>query len=131
MRALGLPVRLYQTSVFALSGLIAGFAGTLTAQHTMFITPELLHWTTSGELLVMAILGGLGTLIGSIIGAAMVTLLRHELSNITDYWGLWLGFFLILTVLTGRNGLVGWLDAGRRAFMRRDSNSETKIDAAR
>lgn len=131
MRALGLPVRFYQTSVFALSGLLAGFAGTLTAQHTMFITPQLLHWTTSGELLVMAILGGLGTLIGPVIGAAMVTLLRHELSNFTDYWGLWLGLFLILTVLTGRNGLVGWLDAGRRSLMRRRRSVETETDAAR
>ncbi|HSG94146.1 MAG TPA: branched-chain amino acid ABC transporter permease, partial [Afifellaceae bacterium] len=96
LRALGLPVRAYQTSVFAFSGALAGFAGTLSAQHTQFITPGLLHWTTSGEVLVMVILGGLGTLVGPVIGAAMLTLLRHELSNFTDYWGFWLGFFLIL-----------------------------------
>lgn len=112
LRALGLPVRAYQTSIFALSGAIAGFAGTLSAQHTQFITPDLLHWTTSGEVLVMVILGGLGTLVGPVIGAAMLTLLRHELSNVTDYWGFWLGFFLILIVLGGKNGIVGWLAAG-------------------
>ncbi len=112
MRALGLPVRAYQTSIFALSGALAGFAGTLSAQHTQFITPNLLHWTTSGEVLVMVILGGLGTLVGPIIGAVMLTLLRHELSNVTDYWGFWLGFFLILIVLGGKNGIVGWLAAG-------------------
>lgn len=112
LRALGLPVRAYQTSIFALSGAIAGFAGTLSAQHTQFITPDLLHWTTSGEVLVMVILGGLGTLVGPVIGAAMLTLLRHELSNVTDYWGFWLGFFLILIVLGGKNGIVGWLSAG-------------------
>jgi len=112
MRALGLPVRAYQTSIFALSGAIAGFAGTLSAQHTQFITPDLLHWTTSGEVLIMVILGGLGTLIGPVIGAAVLTLLRHELSNVTDYWGFWLGVFLILIVLGGKNGIVGWLAAG-------------------
>ena len=112
LRALGLPVRAYQTSIFALSGAIAGFAGTLSAQHTQFITPDLLHWTTSGEVLVMVILGGLGTLVGPVIGAAVLTLLRHELSNVTDYWGFWLGFFLILIVLGGKNGIVGWLAAG-------------------
>ncbi len=112
LRALGLPVRAYQTSIFAFSGALAGFAGTLSAQHTQFITPDLLHWTTSGEVLVMVIVGGLGTLIGPVIGAAMLTLLRHELSNVTDYWGFWLGFFLILIVLGGKNGIVGWLSAG-------------------
>jgi branched-chain amino acid transport system permease protein len=112
MRALGLPVRAYQTSIFAFSGALAGFAGTLSAQHTQFITPNLLHWTTSGEVLVMVILGGLGTLVGPVIGAAVLTLLRHELSNVTDYWGFWLGFFLILIVLGGKNGIVGWLAAG-------------------
>jgi branched-chain amino acid transport system permease protein len=112
MRALGLPVRAYKTSIFAFSGALAGFAGTLSAQHTQFITPGLLHWTTSGEVLVIVILGGLGTLVGPVIGAAVLTLLRHELSGFTDYWGFWLGFFLILIVLGGRNGIVGWLAAG-------------------
>jgi len=136
MRALGLPVRTYQTSIFAFSGALAGFAGCLSAQHTQFITPNLLHWTTSGEVLVMIILGGLGTLVGPVIGAAVLTLLRHELSNFTDYWGFWLGFFLILIVLGGKNGIVGWLTAGWDALRgaRRDddpADSEGASDVAR
>ena len=110
MRALGFPVRLYRISAFALSGAIAGLAGTLTAQHTQFITPQLLHWTTSGEVLVMVILGGLGSFVGPIIGATIVTLLRHELSSYTDYWGFWLGIFLILVVISRKDGIVGWLE---------------------
>ncbi|WP_282605108.1 branched-chain amino acid ABC transporter permease [Pelagibius sp. Alg239-R121] len=125
MRALGLPVQLYQTSIFAFSGALAGFAGTLSAQHTMFIAPQLLHWTTSGEVLVIAILGGLGTLVGPIIGAALITLLRHELSDLTDYWGLWLGLFLILVVMGGKNGVVGWLEAGWRFVARRGAQSKS------
>ena len=55
----------------------------------------------------MVILGGLATLVGPVVGAILLTLLRHELSNYTDYWGLWLGLFLILVVVSGRNGIVG------------------------
>ena len=109
MRALGLPTRLYKTSAIAVSGVIAGFAGTLTAMHTQFITPQLLHWTTSGEVLIMVILGGLGTLIGPVVGASIVILLRNQLSSYTDYWGFWLGMFLIVVVVSKSNGVVGWL----------------------
>jgi branched-chain amino acid transport system permease protein len=130
MRALGLPVQRYQISIFAFAGALAGFAGTLSAQHTMFITPQLLHWTTSGEVLIMVILGGLGTLVGPVIGAATVTLLRHELSDLTDYWSLWLGVFLILVVMGGKNGVVGWLEAGwsivRRGRVKRSSNDASR-----
>ncbi len=130
LRALGLPVRAYQTSAFAFSGLIAGFAGTLTAQHTLFISPNLLHWTTSGEVLVMIILGGLGTLVGPIIGAGALVLLRHELSNVTEYWGFWMGLFLIAIVLGGRNGIVGWLEWGWEALTgRRRKKAEEAGDA--
>lgn len=130
LRALGLPVQAYQTSIFAFSGALAGFAGTLSAQHTLFISPQLLHWTTSGEVLVMGILGGLGTLVGPIIGAALITLLRHELSDLTDYWGLWLGLFLILVVMTGKNGVVGWLEAGWKQVTRRSKEQKAPEEAA-
>ena len=132
LRALGLPVRAYQTSAFALSGLVAGLAGTLTAQHTLFISPNLLHWTTSGEVLVMIILGGLGTLVGAVVGAGALVLLRHELSNYTEYWGFWMGLFLIAIVLGGRNGLVGWLEWAWQLVSRRDRGKEEAVgeDAA-
>jgi branched-chain amino acid transport system permease protein len=130
LRALGLPVRSYQTSAFALAGLIAGLAGTLTAQHTLFISPNLLHWTTSGEVLVMIILGGLGTLVGAALGAAGLVLLRHELSDITQYWGFWMGLFLIAIVLGGKNGILGWLEWGWERVSRRAPKKEEAGDAA-
>jgi branched-chain amino acid transport system permease protein len=121
--ALGLPVRRYQTAAFTLSGLIAGFAGTLAAQHTQYISPALLHWTTSGEVLVMVILGGLGTLIGPVLGAAVLVLLRHELSELTRYWGFWLGLFLVLVVMGGGRGLVGWAESAWRRVRHRRPDS--------
>jgi len=119
MRALGLPVRLYKATAFAVGGLVSGFAGSLVAQHTSFISPQLLHWTTSGEILVMIILGGLGTLVGPMIGAAVVVLLKHQLSGFTDYWGFWLGLFLVAVVLSGRNGIVGALEDAALFVVRR------------
>jgi branched-chain amino acid transport system permease protein len=110
-RALGLRVLVYRTAGFGVAGAVAGFAGSLSAQHTLFIAPNLLNWTTSGEVLVMVILGGLGTLVGPLIGAASLVFLKHELSGFTDYWGAILGGFLILVVLSRQNGLVGALTA--------------------
>ena len=123
MRALGLPTRLYKASIIGVSGLIAGLAGSLAAMHTQFISPELLHWTTSGEVLIMVILGGLGTLVGPVIGAAIVILLRHELSSYTDYWGFWLGAFLIAVVVSRGNGVTGWLYLLWRRMRREDGHA--------
>jgi branched-chain amino acid transport system permease protein len=125
MRALGLPTGLYKTSIIAFSGVLAGFAGTLSAMHTQFITPQLLHWTTSGEVLIMVILGGLGTLVGPVIGAAIVILLKHQLSSYTDYWGFWMGLFLIFVVLSKSNGVVGWSSDLWIRLARRRGGGET------
>lgn len=110
LRALGLPVHGYRTAAFAFAGALAGFAGSIGAQHTQFITPHLLNWTTSGEVLVMVILGGLATLVGPVVGALAIVLLRHELSSLTDYWGAVMGGFLIVVVLSRQNGMVGMLE---------------------
>ena len=78
MRALGLTIWRVKADIFGFSGMIAGLAGTLAAQHTMFISPGLLSWTVSGEALVVVILGGLGTLVGPLVGAAAFVVLKHE-----------------------------------------------------
>ena len=109
-RAVGIPVDALRSGAFAIAGAVAGFAGTLTAQHIGLVTPQLLHWTTSGEILVMAILGGLGTLAGPAIGAAVLTLARHEIGVLTDYWGFWLGMMLVVVVVSGSRGIAGWIE---------------------
>lgn len=106
-RALGLPVARYKLAVVTLAGAVAGFAGTLVTQRTSFVSPDLLVWTTSGEVLVMVIVGGAGTLVGPIIGAAAWVLLRHGLSALTPYWMLILGLFFIAVVLLAGEGLYG------------------------
>ena len=106
-RALGLPVQRYKLAAFALAGALAGFAGGLQAQRTGFVSPELLVWTTSGEVLIMVILGGLGTLVGPVAGAAIWVVLRHILSDMTAYWMMAMGLFFIAVVLFAGGGLMG------------------------
>lgn len=112
-RALGLPVRRYKLAAFALSGALAGLAGTLAVQRTGFVSPELLVWTTSGEVLIMVIVGGIGTIVGPALGAALWVSLRHYLSAQTAYWMLPMGLFFVAVVLFAGNGVIG-LIARRR-----------------
>ncbi len=117
MRAVGLSVWRHKAAAFAISGALAGLAGALAAQHTMFVSPGLLHWTVSGEALVLVILGGLGTLVGAVLGAAVFVFLKHEVSGLTDHWHIVVGAVLIAVVLSGGRGLYGQLEhlVARRA----------------
>ncbi len=110
MRALGTPVWKFKALAFGLSGSLAGIAGALAAQHTMFVSPELVIWTFSGEVLIVVILGGLGTLVGPVLGAVVMVFLKHEISNITTYWHMIIGILLIITVMAGGRGIYGGLE---------------------
>jgi len=116
MRALGLSVRWYKAMASALVSAAAGFAGTLAAQHTMFVSPDMMNWTVSGEILIIVILGGIETLIGPVVGAAFVVLLKHEISTYTDHWHFFVGLFLVIAILAGGKGLYGSLDHALKRF---------------
>ncbi len=128
MRALGMGIWKYKATSFAISGGIAGLAGALAAQHTMFISPSMLVWTVSGEALVVVILGGLGTLIGPAFGAVLFVFLKHEVSEFTNYWHLVVGTVLIITVVMGNKGIYGQLEhmIERRHSRRRERALLTK-----
>lgn len=119
MRAFGLTIWRHKAIAFAISGALAGFAGTLAAQHTMFVSPELMSWTVSGEALVVVILGGLGTLAGPAAGAALFVFLKHEVSALTAYWHMVVGIVLILAVVGGGRGLLGQIEHALRRPERR------------
>ncbi len=108
MQGLGFPTLRYQLTAFVIAGMMAGFAGALLANHTDFINPDLMHWTRSGDLIIMVLLGGMGSLAGPVIGALVFLLLEEVLSGITEYWQLIFGPFLILVVLFARGGLLGF-----------------------
>ena len=107
MGALGFPTYRYKLVCFVIAGAGAGLAGALMANQTEFVSPSLLHWTVSGDILVMVVLGGVGTLVGPVFGAAALLLLEEFLSRYTEHWMLFLGPILIFVVLFARRGLYG------------------------
>jgi branched-chain amino acid transport system permease protein len=113
MRAIGFPTFRYKLVCFVIAGAMCGLAGALLANHTNFISPALMHWTRSGDLIVMVVLGGLGTLFGPLIGAVTFLLLEEGLSRVTEYAGLILGPLLLLVAIYIHGGIAGLLE-GRR-----------------
>ncbi|HXO71172.1 MAG TPA: branched-chain amino acid ABC transporter permease [Bradyrhizobium sp.] len=114
MQAIGFPANRYRLVCFVISGTICGLAGALLANNTDFVSPAMMYWTRSGDLMVMVVLGGMGSLFGPVIGAIVFLLLEEFLSQITEYWALIMGPLLLLIVLFGRGGIMGLLGRLRR-----------------
>jgi branched-chain amino acid transport system permease protein len=114
MRAIGFPTFRYKLVCFVIAGALCGLAGALLANHTNFISPALMHWTRSGDLIVMVALGGLGTLFGPVIGAVVFLLLQEGLSRLTEYPDLILGPVLLLVAIYLHGGIEGLLEGRRR-----------------
>ena len=112
MTALGYPTYRYRLVCFAIAGGIAGLAGALIANQHGFVSPNLLHWTQSGTLLIMLILGGVGFLYGGVAGAVAMLVLEEVLSGWTEYWKLGLGLVLLFVVLRAPRGIGGWFVRG-------------------
>ena len=108
--AIGGYTRTYKAIAFSLSAGIASVAGSLYVQLNGFISPELTHWTVSGEGLIMIIVGGIGSISGAILGATVVHIVQHELSSIINWWMLVIGFGFIFIVLFMKDGLWGLLE---------------------
>lgn len=113
--AIGLDARRIRATGFAASSALAGVAGVLMAQHMQFVSPAMMVWTTSGEALVVLILGGIGTLVGPVVGAAGFVMLKYWASGWTDHWHLLIGAVLIAVVMAGGRGLFGQIEGWRRA----------------
>jgi len=109
MRAIGFPTFRYKLTCFVIAGTICGLSGALLANHTDFISPAMMHWTRSGDLIVMVVLGGMASVFGPLIGAVALLVLEELLSGITEYWQIILGPLLLLVVLFARGGIDGLL----------------------
>ncbi len=109
MAALGYPVAAYQLACFVIGGTLAGLAGALIANHSLLASPNLLHWTQSGTLLVMVIVGGVGTLYGGFAGALTLLLLEELLTGVTVHWHAALGLLLLVVVFRAPRGVAAWL----------------------
>jgi branched-chain amino acid transport system permease protein len=122
MQALGFPTLRYRLAAYVISALVCVLAGMLLANLTRFVAPSYMAWTVSGELIVMVVLGGLGTLVGPVVGAAALLLLEEFLSSlklgvtwldalINQHWLALIGLFIVFVVLALKQGLYGRLVA--------------------
>jgi branched-chain amino acid transport system permease protein len=109
MEAVGYPVNRYKLLAFVIAGTVAGVAGAVYTQFNGYVAPETFFWTTSGEALLMVIIGGTGTLGGAVLGAAAFILLQSLVSTYTERWMLILGLTFVLFVLFAPGGIIGAL----------------------
>jgi len=114
MLAIGFPTFRYKLAAFVIAGAVCGLAGALFANLTLFVSPSIMHWTRSGEIMMMVILGGIGTLFGPVFGAAAYLILESVLSRLTEHWQAALGPILILVVLFSKSGLFGLVSRRER-----------------
>ncbi len=112
MATIGFPVFRYRLTAFVIAGMVCGLAGVLTATFTDFISPAMMHWTRSGDLIVMVVLGGMGSLFGPLFGTVAFLLLEEILSGWTEYWKIVFGPILVLVVIFARGGIDGALSRG-------------------
>jgi branched-chain amino acid transport system permease protein len=110
MLAIGFNPYPYQLAAYVIAGTIGGLSGFLLANLTEFVSPAYMSWQRSGELIVMVILGGMGSLHGAVIGAAAFLLLEEWLSGFTEHWKVIFGPFLVFVVLFMRGGIMGLVD---------------------
>lgn len=104
---LGYDVNSYLWLAFTMSGAVSAFAGALYAALFVFISPNILFWTMSGEVVLMTIIGGVGTLTGPLVGAVAFIFLRDTFTQITENWQLLFGAVIIAVVLLAPEGVVG------------------------
>jgi len=130
MRSIGFPTFRYRLAAFVIAGALCGLAGALLANFTNFISPAMMHWTRSGDLIVMVVLGGMGSVFGPTIGAVALLVLEETLPfaigrlgsplfgeaalRAAEYWQIVLGPMLLAIVLFARGGIYGLLTRSDR-----------------
>lgn len=112
MAAIGIDTYRYKLAAFTIAGMGGALGGALMVNHARFVSPDMMHWTKSGEFMVMVILGGAGTLVGPVLGAVTLVGLEDLLGQVPT-WGehrmFAIGAILVLVVLFARGGLYGWI----------------------
>ena len=127
--ALGFNTQHYKLMAFVIAGTLAGFAGYLEAASTGIVSPGYLHWHQSGGVMMLVILGGMGTLYGPIFGAFVLELLRSFFQDTTDHWHLYQGIFIILVVLLLPNGVASILNKISAAFNGKGDKAKKEDEA--
>jgi branched-chain amino acid transport system permease protein len=112
MKALGMRVYYYRLAAFCIAGGVAGLAGVLLTNHNDFISPGIMHWTRSADLIIIVVLGGMGTAMGPLYGALAFMVAEELLSGVTTYWQLIFGPLILIFVRFAGKGIAGLLEHG-------------------
>ena len=132
MQAIGFTAYPYRLTAYVIAGTICGIAGFLLGNQAEFVSPAYMHWQRSGELIMMVLLGGTGTLYGPILGSLVFLVLEETLSRPTEHWKVILGPLLVLVVLFARGGIAGGIgDWRRRKLTLAQAWTELELMAAR
>lgn len=110
INAIGLPSKRYQLLAYVMSSVLCGVAGLLLANLNAFASPSTMSWTVSGELIVMVVLGGLGSVFGPLLGVLAFLGIEEVLKGYTEHWMAVFGPFIVLVALLGKAGIVGVLE---------------------
>jgi branched-chain amino acid transport system permease protein len=114
INAIGFRSERYQLSAYVLSAIMCGIAGMLLANLTAFASPSNLSWIVSGDLIVMIVLGGIGSVFGPVLGAVVFLGLEEVLKSLTEYWPAIFGVAIVLVALLGKAGIIGLLESMSR-----------------
>lgn len=112
---LGYNVRLLKIKSYMISVALAAVAGVLFATYQDFVSPGMLNWIVSGDFMLMSVLGGMGTLIGPVLGGAIILVLGDWLSSLTENWMIFIGTFFVLAIIFAPNGILGLLFRNHRS----------------
>ncbi|AEC21471.1 putative branched-chain amino acid transport permease [Pusillimonas sp. T7-7] len=127
MKALGYPTYRYRLAVYVVSAILCGIAGLLYGNLTQFGSPSYMSWTTSGELIVMVMLGGIGTLFGPLLGALAMILTEEGLKALTEHWMAIFGPLIVIIIIVSRLGIAGIL----QALDRRRAQGRNRLSGSR
>jgi branched-chain amino acid transport system permease protein len=105
-RFIGYDTRTFKRRAFVLSGTLGGLSGAMFALYNGYAAPSILHWINSGDVIIMAVLGGTGTLYGPMIGATFFVIVEEQLSSLIPWWRLLLGVLFVLIVLFFPQGII-------------------------
>ncbi|MGB3070115.1 MAG: branched-chain amino acid ABC transporter permease [Ottowia sp.] len=108
--SIGLAPREYQLAAYVLSAVLCGLAGLLFANLNAYASPSTMAWTVSGELIVMVVLGGMGSVAGPLLGAVVFLGIEEVFKVLTEHWMAPFGLAILAVALLGRTGLMGWLE---------------------
>ncbi|MFZ6766211.1 branched-chain amino acid ABC transporter permease [Undibacterium sp. Di26W] len=111
INASGFPAKKYQLVAYVISSIICGIAGLLFANLNAFASPSTLAWSVSGDLIVMVVLGGIGSVAGPFIGAFVFLGLEEILKAYFEHWMVVFGPIIVLIALLGKSGIAGWLNS--------------------